>query len=73
MSPPIEMMPPCMAMQVVHGTAPERASSTSITNGMNGILWNCAVPHPCNPVQQLLNIYSTFIITSDFQEQVSVN
>ena len=66
------MMPLCMAMQVIHGTTPERASSTSITNGMNGSLRDCSVPHLHNPKQQVLNIYLTFLIISDFQAQVSV-
>lgn len=61
-----------MVMQVVYGTTPERASSTSIMNGRDTILWDCSMPHLHKPRQQLLNIYLTFIITSDFQAQVSV-
>lgn len=67
------MMPPCMAMKVVQGTTPEKASPTSIMNNINGILWTCGAPHLHGPMQHLLNIYLAFIITSDFQAQISVN
>lgn len=67
------MMPPFMALKVAHDTTPEKASFASLTNNMNGILWTCAVPHLHDPMQHLLNIHLAFIITSDFQAQVSVN